>query len=214
MAILREPIRQRLERRRRTWSSYQAISHIYNGPDWKKDVISPNWKFITDVRAGKLENFTWITPVCNDSDHVNCPGGYGPSWVAASGQHRWSEQVLELNGDLYPVGRLGRPLRPRRTAYLDRDSLGFRVPLVMLSPYVKRGHVSKVQYETASVLRFAEDLWGLPQMAPADRRAASPAKDNFDFTQKPLPFKKSAAPLPPKFFMHQSPDDYFAPDEQ
>ena len=24
-----------------TWSSYQAINHIYNGPDWKKDVISP-----------------------------------------------------------------------------------------------------------------------------------------------------------------------------
>ena len=53
------------------------------GPDWKKDVISPNWKFITDVRAGKLANFTWITPVCADSDHVNCGGGYGPSWVAA-----------------------------------------------------------------------------------------------------------------------------------
>ena len=24
-----------------TWSSYQAVKHIYNGPDWKKDVISP-----------------------------------------------------------------------------------------------------------------------------------------------------------------------------
>ncbi len=46
-------------------------------------MITPNWKFITDVRAGKLANFTWITPVCDDSDHVNCGGGYGPSWVAA-----------------------------------------------------------------------------------------------------------------------------------
>ena len=66
-----------------TWSGYQAVKHIFYGPDWKKDVISPNWKFITDVRAGKLANFTWITPVCDDSDHVNCPGGYGPSWVSA-----------------------------------------------------------------------------------------------------------------------------------
>ena len=65
------------------WSSYQAVRHIYYGPDWKKDVISPNWKFITDVRKGKLANFTWIVPVCDDSDHVNCPGGYGPSWVSA-----------------------------------------------------------------------------------------------------------------------------------
>ncbi len=39
--------------------------------------------YITDVNAGKLANFTWITPVCDDSDHVNCPKGYGPSWVAA-----------------------------------------------------------------------------------------------------------------------------------
>ncbi len=65
------------------WSGYMAVRHIRYGPDWKKDVISPNWKFITDVRAGKLANFTWITPVCDDSDHVNCPGGYGPSWVSA-----------------------------------------------------------------------------------------------------------------------------------
>ena len=46
------------------WSAYQAVKHIFYGPDWKKDVISPNWKFITDVRAGKLADFTWITPVC------------------------------------------------------------------------------------------------------------------------------------------------------
>ena len=52
-------------------------------PGLEENVISPNWKFITDVRAGKLANFTWITPICSDSDHVNCPGGYGPSWVAA-----------------------------------------------------------------------------------------------------------------------------------
>ena len=49
----------------------------------EEDVITPQQKFLTDVRAGKLANFTWITPVCNDSDHVNCGGGYGPSWVAA-----------------------------------------------------------------------------------------------------------------------------------
>ena len=65
------------------WSSYDAIKHIRYGPDWKKDVISPNWRFISDVRSGKLASFTWITPVCSDSDHTNCGGGYGPSWVAA-----------------------------------------------------------------------------------------------------------------------------------
>ena len=61
-----------------TWSAYQAIRHIFNGKDWKKDVISPNWRFLTDVRAGKLANFTWITPECAASDHLECGGGYGP----------------------------------------------------------------------------------------------------------------------------------------
>ncbi len=96
--------------------------------------------------------------------------------------------------------------------YLGRDSLGFRVPLLMLSPYVRRDHVSHVQYETASVLRFAEDLYGLPQLAAADKRATSPANDNFDFKQQPRPFVHFRAPKPPAFFMHQFDDDYFAPD--
>jgi hypothetical protein len=69
-----------------------------------------------------------------------------------------------------------------------------------------------VQYETASVLRFAEDLYGLGQLAQADKRANSPATDCFDFSQNPRPFVKIKAPLPPKFFMDQFKDDYFAPD--
>jgi phospholipase C len=195
-----------------TWSSYEAINHIYNGPDWKKDVISPNWKFITDVRAGKLANFTWITPVCDDSDHVNCPGGYGPSWVAALvntvGKSKfWDSTAIFIQWDDW--GGLYDHVKP---PYLNRDSLGFRVPLIIMSPYAIQNHVSKVQYETASVLRFAEDLFGLGQLADADRRATSPAADCFDFSGSPHKFVPIKAPLPPKFFMHQFGSDYFAPD--
>jgi Phosphoesterase family len=35
------------------------------------------------MRAGTERRFTWITPICANSDHTNCGGGYGPSWVAA-----------------------------------------------------------------------------------------------------------------------------------
>jgi phospholipase C len=194
------------------WSSYQAIKHIYNGPDWKKDVISPNWKFLDDVKAGTLENFTWITPVCVESDHVNCPGGYGPSWVAALvnavGESKfWDSTAIFIQWDDW--GGLYDHVPPK---YLDRDSTGFRVPLVILSPYAIENKVSHVPYETASVLRFAEDLWGLPQMAPADRRANSPAGDSFDFTQSPQKFQHIKAPLPPKFFKKYFPSNYWAPD--
>jgi phospholipase C len=193
------------------WSSYQAVKHIRYGPDWKK-VVSPNWKFITDVRAGKLANFTWITPVCDDSDHVSCGGGYGPSWVSALvntvGKSKfWDSTVIFVQWDDW--GGLYDHVPP---PYKDRDSLGFRVPLLVISPYAKQNYVSHVQYETASVLRFAEDLYGLGQLAAADKRAASPAGDCLDFSQKPRPFAKIAAPLPPNFFMHNPGDEYFAPD--
>jgi phospholipase C len=194
-----------------TWSSYQAVKHIFEGPDWKKDVISPNWKFITDVRAGNLASFTWVTPVCADSDHVNCYGGYGPSWVAALvntiGESKfWDSTAIFIQWDDW--GGLYDHVPP---PYLDRDSLGFRVPLIVLSPYAKHDFVSHTQYETASVLRFAEDLFGLGQLADADKRATPPS-DCFDFTQAPQKFVKIKAPLPPKFFMHMFKNDYFAPD--
>lgn len=194
------------------WSSYQAVDHIYNGPDWK-NVISPNWKFITDVRHGKLANFTWITPVCDDSDHVNCAGGFGPSWVAALvntvGKSKfWDSTAIFVQWDDW--GGLYDPVKP---PYKNRDSLGFRVPLLVISPYAKHGRVSHVEYETASVLRFAEDLWGLDQMAAADKRANSPATDCFDFSQSPRAFVRIKAPEPPSFFMHQNDaQNYFAPD--
>jgi phospholipase C len=195
------------------WSSYQAVRHIYYGPDWKKDVIVPNWRFITDVRQGFLANFTWITPVCDDSDHVNCAGGYGPSWVSALvnavGHSKfWNSTAIFIQWDDW--GGLYDPVPP---PYRDYDGNGFRVPLVMLSPYIRRGRVSHVYYETTSVLRFAEDLFGLGQLAAADKRATSPAGDCFNFSQRPLPFITIKAPLPPKFFMHQYQyGEYEAPD--
>ncbi|MBV8343700.1 MAG: hypothetical protein JO190_01730 [Candidatus Eremiobacteraeota bacterium] len=194
------------------WSSYQAVRHIYYGPDWAKDVKSPNWRFITDVRAGKLANFTWITPVCADSDHVNCPGGYGPSWVAALvntvGRSKfWDSTAIFVQWDDW--GGLYDPVKP---PFVDYDGLGFRVPLLVISPYAKHGIVAHNQYETASVLRFAEDLWGLPQMAKADKRANSPASECFDFNRSPRPFVKIDAPEKPKFFMGPLPSDDEAPD--
>ena len=194
------------------WSSFSAVKHIYHSREWKENVIAPNWKFITDVRAGKLSNFTWITPVCDDSDHVNCPKGYGPSWVSALvntvGKSKfWNSTAIFVMWDDW--GGLYDHVPP---PYAGADGLGFRVPLIVMSPYAKQNYVSHVQYETASVLRFAEDLYGLNQLADADKRANSPADDCFDFTQNPRPFVEIKAPLPPKFFMRRFTDDYFAPD--
>ena len=193
------------------WSSYQAVRHIRYGPDWKKDIITPQRRFLTDVSAGKLAKFTWITPVCDDSDHVNCGGGYGPSWVAAIinaiGRSKfWNTTAIFVQWDDW--GGLYDHVPP---SYENYDGLGFRIPLLIISPYAKHNYVSHVQYETASVLRFAENLWGLGQLAAADKRANSPAGDCFDFTQQPRRFVPIKAPKRARFFLEQ-PEDYRAPD--
>jgi phospholipase C len=193
------------------WSSYQAIKHIYYGPDWKKDIITPQKRFLTDVAAGKLATFTWITPICSDSDHVNCGGGFGPSWVAAlvdavGKSPFWKSTAIFVQWDDW--GGLYDHVKP---PYKDYDGLGFRVPLLVISPYAKKDYVSHVQYETASVLRFAEDVFGLDQMAAADKRATSPARDCFDFAQPPRKFIPIKAPEDASFFLAQKPD-YRIPD--
>jgi phospholipase C len=192
------------------WSGYQAVSHIFNGPDWAK-VITPQKQFLTDVAKGKLAAFTWITPVCENSDHSGCGGGHGPSWVtslvnAVGKSGFWDSTAIFVQWDDW--GGLYDHVPP---PFRDYDSLGFRVPLLVISPYAKANYVSHVQYETASVLRFAEDLFGLDQLTAADRRATSPAADCFDFSQKPRKFVPIKAPQGQDFFMAQ-PNDNRQPD--
>jgi phospholipase C len=194
------------------WSSYQAVKHIYDGPDWKK-IIYPQKRFLKDVPAGKLASFTWITPTCPNSDHTNCSGGHGPSWVTslvnAIGESKfWDSTVIFVQWDDW--GGLYDPVKP---PFKDYDGLGFRVPLLVISPYAKKNYVSHVQYETASVLRFAEDLFGLNQLSAADERATSPARDCLDFNQKPRKFVPIKAPESRDFFLAQPPD-YRIPDDQ
>jgi len=194
------------------WSGYQAVKHIYHGADWA-NVIAPQKKFISDVAAGSLENFTWITPVCKDSDHLDCGSALGPSWVATLvntvGKSRfWNSTAIFVIWDDWG-GEYDHVPPP----YKGYDGLGFRVPLLVISPYAKQNHVSHAQYETASVLRFAEDLFGLGQLAAADRRAKSPAGDCFDFSQAPRKFVPIKSPEGKQFFLHQA-NDYRAPDTQ
>ncbi|HVN68229.1 MAG TPA: alkaline phosphatase family protein [Candidatus Binatia bacterium] len=195
------------------WSGYEAVKHIFYGPDWKKDVITPQRRFITDIAAGKLASFTWITPQCDESDHLACGGGLGPSWVTslvnAVGESKfWDHTVVFVQWDDW--GGMYDHVKPPHKGY---DGLGFRVPLLVISPYAKQSYISHTQYETASVLRYAEDLFGLAQLAEADARATSPAGDCLDFTQKPRKFVKIKAPKDAAFFA-TLPDDDRIPDAQ
>ena len=185
------------------WSAYQANKTVYYGADWGADVISPPAQFLTDIAAGTLANVTWITPTYVTSDHAGLSATKGPAWVAsvvnAIGKSKyWSSTAVFILWDDW--GGWFDPVPP---PYVDYDGYGFRVPLIVVSPYAKQGSVTHTQYETASVLRFMEDTFDLPQMAKADARASDPADDPavFDFSQQPRTFKKFKGGKPASYWL-------------
>jgi phospholipase C len=186
------------------WSPYQAVRHIRYGADWSK-VISPPGQILTDVASGKLGAVTWVTPEDVNSDHSGSLSTTGPQWVTsvvnAVGRSKfWDTTAIFLLWDEW--GGWYDHVAPQLVNF---DGHGFRVPLVVISPYAKRGYVSHVTYDHGSVLRFAEDTFKLAQLAFADKHATSPAADCFDFTQSPRPFTPFAVKLPPSYFINQRP---------
>jgi len=195
------------------WSSYQAIRHIRYGPDWAKDIITPQSTILTDIASGKLDSMSWVTPTCTTSDHGGCDSNDGPAWVTsivnAVGESKlWKSTAIFVMWDEW--GGWYDHVPP---PYVDYDGLGFRVPLLMISPYAKQGYVTHVQYEHGSLLRFVEDQYGLGQLSASDTRANDPATDAFDFTQKPREFVPFASKRAPGYFLH-APVDTRVPDSE
>ncbi len=66
---------------------------------------------------------------------------------------------------------------------------GFRLPLLIVSPYARKGVVLHQRSEQASIPRLIEDVFGLPRMAATDANArdekAGDLMGAFDFTQAP-----------------------------
>ncbi len=148
----------------------------------------------------------WVTPTCANSDHAGCYSDTGPSWVAsvvnAIGESKyWGSTAIFIFWDDY-----GGWYDPAPPAYVDYDGLGFRLPMLVISPYAKKGYVSHVHYEHGSILKFIEDQLGLERLSASDRRANSPARDCFDFNEPLRKFKKIVAPYDAEFFLHQPPD--------
>jgi phospholipase C len=187
------------------WNAYQNIEPIYYGPDWTKDVISPQTKFFSDVSSGNLRDLTWITPTCANSDHAGCGSNTGPAWVASlvnaiGDSPYWDSTAIFIFWDDY-----GGWFDPEPPKMLDYDGLGMRIPMLVVSAYARKGKVDHTHFEHGSILRFVENTFGLPQMAASDKRA-TPPDDAFDFSKPARPFVKIPAPHDADFFIHQKPD--------
>jgi len=64
------------------------------------------------------------------------------------------------------------------------DRLGFRVPLIVVSPFARRHYVSHVVHSHTSILRFLELKFDLPALTKRDANADA-LLDLFDFESPP-----------------------------
>jgi phospholipase C len=195
------------------WMAYQAIKHIYYGPDWAKNNIGPPSQILSDISNGKLRAVSWVTPTCANSDQAGCGSNTGPSWVTsivnAVGQSQyWNSSAIVIFWDDY-----GGWYDSQAPAYVDYDGLGLRLPMLVISAYAKKNHVSHIHYEHGSILKFVEDTFGLGRLTASDTRANSLAKDCFSFNKPPRTFVPIQAPHGIEYFKHQ-PLDLRMPDEE
>ncbi len=159
---------------------------------------APEDTFLTDVSGnnGTLASVTWLLPGAITSDHPGVPYGYcGPWWVAsvidAIGKSKfWDSTVIFIFWDDW--GGYYDHVAP----YTVRDQAGpgFRVPLIVVSPYAKRGAVVHTNTEFATLLKFAESNFDLGSLHATDESAnLNDFNDFFDFSA-PKPFAKINLP--------------------
>ena len=134
------------------------------------------------------------------SDHAGNPEDTGPSWVASivnaiGTSQYWSDTAIIITWDDWGGWFDHVPPLPQvRNSY----EYGLRVPLIVVSPFVKPAYISHVTHDFGSILKFVETMFGLTTVGPGDGYADSRAddlSDCFDFNQTPLPF----TPIPAKY---------------
>lgn len=190
------------------WNAFDAIKSVRNSKEWGTKVTSSDTLIFSDITKGRLPAVSWITPDGQNSDHPGeaCKCDKGPSWVAsivnAIGQSKyWNSSAVVVLWD--DSGGFYDHVAP--AFYDDQGGLGFRIPMIVISPYVE-AHVEHTQYETTSVLRFIEDNWKLGSLGQEDKRAASIA-NAFNFNQTPRPFQVIPSTYSRTYFMHQKPSN-------
>jgi phospholipase C len=172
------------------WSAYSAIKHIFDDPAQWGNVVSPETKILTDAANGNLPDVTWVVPSLVNSDHGTTwqHDNGGPDWVASivnaigSGP-LWNSTAIFITWDDWG-GYYDHVVPPT----VDYMGLGFRVPLIVVSPYAKHGYVSHVTHEFGSILRFTEETFGIPPLGTRDV-LSDDLGDMFDFSQTPQPFQ-------------------------
>jgi phospholipase C len=194
------------------WNAPNAIQHMCvpnapppngtacTGPDWINNVVLNYKQVLTDIQAGQLATVTWVIPNGLSSDHPGGNDASGPSWVASvvnaiGSTPYWSNTAIFIAWDDWG-GWYDHVAPPIKNSY----EYGFRVPLIVVSPYAKAAYISKATHDFGSILKYIEENFGLNSLGYADA-AADDLSDCFDYNQTPLTFQTIKARLGAKHFL-------------
>jgi phospholipase C len=191
------------------WTGPNAIQHIRFGQDWNNVVLNQN-QILTDIQNGQLSDISWVIPNGGASDHPAFNTGGGPSWVASvvnaiGNSGYWDDTVIFITWDDWG-GWYDHVAPPIINSY----EYGFRVPLIVVSPFARQGYVSHVPHDFGSILKFIEENFNLGSLGYADSRADD-LSDCFDFHHRHL-FRNIRAPHDASYFLNDKtpptdPDD-------
>ncbi len=180
-----------------------ALTYLptYSAPD--KVTVGGIDQFFADLDAGTLAPVVWVDPAffgtieTETDEHPPAIPQIGEAWVeniirAVMSSDLWPQTAIILTYDEHG-GFFDHVPPPSACAPDDRppdlnagdepgafDRLGFRVPLVVVSPYSKPGYVSDQTTDATSVLRLIETRFGLAALTGRDANAW-PLLDMFDF---------------------------------
>lgn len=172
-----------------SFNTYDTINHIRNTSAWATYDV-PNTQFLTDVAAGKLPAVSWLIAGGVESEHPPNSMCEGENWTVQQVNAILQSSTYRNNTAIFLTwddfgGFYDHVVPP----VVDGLGLGPRVPMLIISPYAKKGStgsglISHTQYEFSSVLKFIEEDFGLSPLSTRDADA-NDTTDSFDFTQSP-----------------------------
>ena len=164
--------------------------------------IVPYRQYFDDAASGNLPSVSFIQNSTGSDEHPTVSVQKGAKFAstfidALMKGPNWKDSVFFLSydeaGGIYdhvappsapnPDGIAPIDLKPTDTQG-NFDRYGFRVPLLVISPFTKPGYVSHNVADLTAILRFIETRYGLPTLTARD--AAQPdMTEFFDFTNAP-----------------------------
>jgi phospholipase C len=176
-------------------------------------------QFLADCAAGTLPQVSWVLGPVTMSEHPPAPVTHGEVVTAQvlnallSNQAVWEKTALLItydeNGGFFdhvnpptaPAGTAGEFVTTGAVPATDPIGLGFRVPMLLVSPLAKGGFVYSGTLDHTSTLRLLETRFGtpVPNLTAWRRKIAGDMTGAFNFakvdtTAPSLPSPSAADP--------------------